>query len=95
MTKKGDDMIDQAIMNYLFVVASGVIGWLCRELWGAVKQLRTDLSMLREEIARDYTRKDDFRDAMKDARTDMKEGFSEIKEMLSTLFDRIDKKVDK
>lgn len=95
MTNREDDVIDQTVLNYIMVAVSGIIGWLCRELWGAVKALRTDLSMLREEIARDYTRKDDFRDAMRDARTDMKEGFSEIKEMLSTLFDRIDKKVDK
>ena len=87
--------VDQGLINFLLIVVSSVLGWFARELWSAVKQLKEDLAKLRVELANDYTRKDDFHDAMRETRTDMKEGFREIKEMLGTLFDRIDKKVDK
>ena len=55
-------------MNYqdLINIAAGtvltVMGWFARQLWDAVKGLQADLSNLREEIAKDYTRRDDFKE---------------------------------
>jgi cell fate (sporulation/competence/biofilm development) regulator YmcA (YheA/YmcA/DUF963 family) len=61
-----------------------VTGWFARELWTAVKDLKTDLAKLREELPKTYIVKDDYRDDMKD-----------IKEMLSKIFDELKQKVDK
>ena len=55
-----------------------------RELWTAVKELKSDLSKLREELPRTYVVRDDYK-------TDIRE----IKEMLTKLFDRLDNKADK
>lgn len=74
----------QTVVNLGAGTALAVIGWFARELWGAVKQLREDLSRLREEIAKDYVTKVDFRDAVR-----------ELKELLMSIDNKLDRKVDK
>jgi cell division protein FtsB len=61
-----------------------VLGWFARQLWDAVKSLQGDMSKLREEIAKDYTRRDDF-----------KELATEIRQMFREISDKLDKKADK
>jgi len=46
-------------MNYFVYTAIGVGGWFMRQLWDAVQNLRKDLSILREELARDYMPRDE------------------------------------
>jgi len=77
-------MDKQDLLNLLFGAASGVLGWFAREMWTAVKELKADLSKLREELPRSYVIRDDYK-------TDIRE----IKEMLTKLFDRLDNKADK
>lgn len=74
----------QSIINIGAGVALSGMGWFARQLWDAVKDLKEDLSDLREEIAKDYLAKDDFR-----------EYTSEIKGMLHRILDKLDEKVDK
>jgi cell division protein FtsB len=77
-------------MNYqdLINIAAGAViaigGWFARQLWDAVKALQSDLSALREEIAKDYTRRDDFKDFA-----------AEIRQMFREISDKLDKKADK
>ena len=77
-------MNSQDLINLAFGAASSVLGWFARELWSAVKELKSDLSKLREELPRMYVVRDDYK-------TDIRE----IKEMLTKLFDRLDNKADK
>ena len=77
-------MDKQDLINLAFGTASSVLGWFARELWSAVKELKADLSKLREELPRNYVIRDDYK-------TDIRE----IKEMLTKLFDRLDNKADK
>lgn len=74
----------QTLFNIAIFAGMSALGWFARELWGAVKELKADLSTLREEIAKDYVSKNDFRDALRD-----------VKDMLDKIFDRLDRKVDK
>lgn len=77
-------------MNYQDLINIGagallaVLGWFARQLWDAVNGLKADLSSLREEIAKDYTRRDDF-----------KEFATEIRSMFREISDKLDKKADK
>jgi len=50
----------QALINIVLSVLMSIVGWLARELWTAVQNLKEDLYRLREEIAKDYIPKDDF-----------------------------------
>ena len=77
-------MTSQDLINLAFGAGSAVLGWLARELWTAVKDLKADLSKLREELPRSYVMKEDYR-----------RDIYEIKEMLNKIFDRLDGKVDK
>lgn len=77
-------MDSQDLLNFAFAAVSGVLGWFAREMWTAVKELKADLSKLREEMPRSYVMKEDYR-----------RDIYEIKEMLSKIFDRLDNKADK
>jgi antirestriction protein len=61
-----------------------VLGWFARELWSAVKELKSDLSVLREHLPKNYVARDDYREDMR-----------EVKDMLNKIFDRLENKQDK
>jgi DNA integrity scanning protein DisA with diadenylate cyclase activity len=77
-------MDNQSILNILLSSSSLVLGWFLREMWAAVKELKSDLAKLREELPKDYVARDDYRQDIR-----------EVKEMLNKLFDRLDNKADK
>jgi uncharacterized coiled-coil DUF342 family protein len=60
------------------------MGWFARELWQAVKDLRDDVSKLREELPKTYITKDDFKD-----------GVNELKQLLIAIDTKLDRKQDK
>jgi hypothetical protein len=59
--------LDQIALLVLATL-SGIMGWLLREMWGAVKSLRLDLDNLRVNIAETYIRRDSLRDALEPLR---------------------------
>jgi hypothetical protein len=77
-------MDNQQLIDLALGTVMTGIGWFARELWSAVKELKADLSKLREDLPRAYVGRDDYR-------VDM----SEIKNMLGKIFDKLDGKLDK
>ena len=74
----------QHLIDLSLGVAMAVIGWFARELWSAVKDLKTDLSKLREDLPRHYVVREDYRQDIR-----------ELKEMIGKIFDKLDSKTDK
>lgn len=74
----------QWVLNTAAGIAFTALGWFAREMWSAVKELKSDLSRLREELPKTYLPKDDF-----------KEGIKEIKDMLSDIYKELRNKADK
>jgi hypothetical protein len=74
----------QQILNIGLGTIMAVLGWFARELWSAVKELKSDLAKLREDLPREYVAKDDYRQDIR-----------ELKEMMNKIFDKIDAKQDK
>ena len=74
----------QHLINTGLGLGFSVLGWFARELWSAVKELKADLSKLREDLPKTYVAKDDYRDDL-----------NEIKNMLGKIFDKLDNKQDK
>ena len=77
-------MESQHLINIGLGISSAVFGWLARELWTAVKNLKEDLTRLSVELPKTYVTRDDYRADLK-----------EIKDMLGKIFDRLDNKADK
>jgi hypothetical protein len=50
----------QFLINTILPLICVVIGWFCKELWTAVQSLKEDVAELRNHLADNYVRKDDF-----------------------------------
>lgn len=74
----------QQIIDLGLGAVMAVIGWFARELWSAVKEMKSDLSKLREDLPKDYVTKDDYRQDIR-----------ELKEIMNKIFDRLENKQDK
>ena len=77
-------MEPQHLINTALGLGFSVLGWFARELWAAVKELKTDLSKLKEDLPKTYVARNDYRDDL-----------NEIKNMLGKIFDKLDNKQDK
>jgi hypothetical protein len=82
-------------MNWLFAAGGATTGWLVKVLWDAVGDLKRDLGNLERNLPSVYVRRDDFRDATRELKDDMKSGFAKIEATLNVLFKRLDSKEDK
>lgn len=80
--------MDQSLINIILGSVSAALGWFARELWTAVKELKSDLARLREEIPKDYLSKDEYRIDLLRLENKIDNGFRE-------LLARIDSKADK
>lgn len=68
-------MDTQTIINLFGGAALSVIGWLARELWGAVKELRKDLHVLEVNTV---------------PRPEFTENIRHIEDICRQIFDKID-----
>ena len=84
------ELINSGLVAFggLLAVINAVLGWLARQLWDAVSELRSDLAKLREELPKTYSTKTDFDRAVESLGNRMDAGFAR-------LFDRLDTKADK
>jgi hypothetical protein len=77
-------MDTQNILNMISVAAIGAGGWFARELWGAVKELRSDLHDLEIDLPKSYVSK-----------FDMDKRIDHIETMFQRIYDKLDGKADK
>ena len=74
----------QNVITFALGTAIAALGWFAREMWSAVKELKDDLALLREELPKEYVTK-----------TDMENTFKRIDSKLDRIFDKLDGKADK
>jgi len=77
-------MDTQTLINLGGAIILAGMGWLARELWGAVKELRKDLHVIEVQLPSNYIRKDEFQ-----------EGVKELKDICRQIFERLENKADK
>lgn len=85
----------QTIINSALGLIIGVVGWFARELWDAIKELRKDIKSIETSLPEHYVRRDDFKEAMKEVKEDMKAGFDRIENMIGLVFKKLESKQDK
>ncbi len=54
----------EQVAIFLLSVVSGLLGWLMRELWSAVKEQRRDLASLEVKLGEQYVRSSAFEAAV-------------------------------
>jgi len=74
----------QNIVDTVLLIISGSIGWFAKELWGVLKELKEDLSSLKEDLPRSYVLREDYKQDIKD-----------LKEIMGKIFDKLDNKLDR
>jgi len=79
-----DIMETQHLIDTGLLIMSSVIGWLSRETFSSIKNLKEDVAKLREDLPKTYVARDDY-----------KEDIREIKEITIKIFDKLDNKADK
>lgn len=77
-------METQAIINFVVLTAVGVGGWFAREVWGAVKELRSDLHKIESNLPKEYVLK-----------VDLDKRMQHIEDMFQRIYDKLDGKADK
>lgn len=88
-------MDSQAIFNIVVGISGALGGWVLKVIWDAIKTLDVDIKTLNKEVNSDFVRRDDFKQSMSEMKTDMREGFHRIEEMLGAVFKRLEGKADK
>lgn len=77
-------MQSQDLINTAAGVVLAALGWFGRQLWDAVKELRSDLHRLESDLPKTYVLKVDL-----DKRMD------HIESMFQRIYDKLDGKADK
>lgn len=77
-------MEPQTIINIAGGLVLSVVGWLARELWGAVKDLREDLHKIEVDLPKTYV-----------PRVDLDSRMKHIEDMFQRIYDKLDGKADK
>ena len=77
-------METQAIINFVLLTSVGVGGWFAREVWDAVKELRTDLHKIETNLPKEYVLK-----------VDLDKRMQHIEDMFQRIYDKLDGKADK
>lgn len=77
-------MDTQTIYNFVGGAAIAAGGWFARELWGAVKELRSDLHDIETDLPKTYVMKSDLDKRME-----------HIEHMFQRIYDKLEGKADK
>jgi hypothetical protein len=81
----------QQIINGFGAITLSVMGWLARQLWDSVQELKEEIAALRLHISESYVKKSEI----EMLRIDMDKRFDKLEQMIGRFFDKIETKVDK
>jgi len=85
-------MDEQVIFNWI-VGAAGILGgWTLKVIWDSLMELRREIKTMDTKMHEDFVRREDFKDAVKEIREDMRAGFSNVDNTLRLIFKKLDDK---
>ena len=76
--RKQHDVDFQTLFNVAAGILLSALGWFGRQLWDAVKELRSDLHKIETDLPRNYLAKDEFREDMREVKAILNEIFRKI-----------------
>ena len=85
-------MDEQVLFNWIVGVAGVLGGWTLKVIWDSIMELRRDIKTMDTKMHDDFVRRDDFKDAVRELKEDMRAGFSTVDATLRLLFKKLDDK---
>jgi len=83
-------MDTQAVFDWIVGIGGAVVGWALKMIWEAIKDMRTDIKDLDKQMHEDFVRRDDFKDAVREIKDDMRVGFTKVDTTLGLIFKKLD-----
>jgi hypothetical protein len=74
----------QLVINWALAGLIALVGWLARELWGAVKGLQEEVKSIQIHMPTNYVRRDEFAEHM-----------HRIEQKLDRIYERLEGKADR
>ena len=87
--------MNQLVFNWAVALAGFLGGWALKVIWDSISEVRKDLKQMDSKMHEDFVRRDDFREAIREIKSDMKEGFRGVNDTLGLIFKKLDNKEDK
>ena len=87
--------MDQVIFNWIIAACGAMGGWILKVIWDAIVELKKDIQRIDTKMHEDFVRRDDFKDAVNEIKSDMREGFKNINTTLGLIFNKLENKEDK
>jgi hypothetical protein len=87
--------MNQLVFNWAVALAGFLGGWALKVIWDSISEVRKDLKQMDSKMHDDFVRRDDFREAIREIKSDMKEGFRSVNDTLGLIFKKLDNKEDK
>jgi hypothetical protein len=95
--------MEQTIFNWAVAAVGALGGWILKVIWDMLREMRTeihardtriqdDLKKLDSKMHEDFVRRDDFKDAVREIKDDMKAGFASVDATLRLIFKKLDSK---
>lgn len=81
----------QVLFNVVVCVAGFFGGWTLNRIYSAIDRLDGDV----RNMPMTYVTKDDWKDAMKEMKDEMRNGFDKIDTSLGSIYKRLERKEDK
>jgi len=86
--------MDQTLFNWVLSGVSILGGWVLKVIWESIKDMRQELRVIDSKMHNDFVRRDDFKEAVKEIKEDVKQGFNKVDQALSRLELKLDNKAD-
>lgn len=80
------------VFNWGFTLAGVFGGWILKVIWEAIVELKKDVKDIDSKMHEDFVRREDFKDAVREIKEDMKSGFGKIDSTLGLIFKKLDNK---
>ena len=88
-------MDSQNIFDWMIGIGGAVIGWMLKVIWEAIRDVRAELKDLDKQMHDDFVRRDDFKEAIREIKDDMREGFNKVDRTLGLIFKKLENRNDK
>ena len=84
--------MEQTLINWIFAGGGAAFGWVLKVVWDAIQDFKKDIRQIERDLPEVYVRRDDFKDAVKEIKEDMKAGFASVDSTLRLIFKKLDEK---